>query len=55
MKGKTTSKTLVNEWLKDKEDMIKPSTHAGFALIAESHLIPYWGKRHIESITEADI
>ena len=55
MTGKTTFKTLVNEWLKDKEDMIKPSTHAGFALIAENHLIPYWGKRHIESITEADI
>ena len=55
MTGKTTFKTLVNEWLKDKEDMIKPSTHAGFTLIAENHLIPYWGKRQIESITEADI
>lgn len=35
--------------------MITPSTHASFTLIAENHLIPYFGKRKIGSITEADI
>ena len=35
--------------------MITPSTHAGFTLIAENHLIPYFGKRKIGNITETDI
>ena len=35
--------------------MITPSTHASFTLIAENHLIPYFGKRKIGSITETDI
>ena len=35
--------------------MITPSTYASFTLIAENHLIPYFGKRKIGSITEADI
>ena len=35
--------------------MITPSTHAGFILIAENHLIPQFGKRRIGSITEAEI
>lgn len=35
--------------------MITASTHANFVLIAENHLIPYFGKRKIDSITESDI
>ena len=35
--------------------MITPSTHASFTLIAENHLIPYFGTQKIGSITEADI
>lgn len=48
-------KTLVDQWLKAKRSMITPSTHANFILIAENHLIPYFGKRRIGSITEQDI
>ena len=48
-------KTLVNQWLKAKRSMITPSTHANFILIAENHLIPYFGKRRIGGITEQDI
>lgn len=51
----TQYKTLLNEWLKSKQPMITASTHANFVLIAENHLIPYFGKRKIGSITEADI
>ena len=35
--------------------MITPSTFASFTLIAENHLIPYFGKRKIGSITEKDV
>lgn len=55
MTNNTQFKTLVNTWLNQKKPMITPSTHAGFTLIAENHLIPYFGKRKIGSITETDI
>ena len=55
MTENTQYKTLLNEWLKSKQPMITPSTHANFVLIAENHLIPYFGKRKIGSINEADI
>lgn len=55
MTENTQYKTLLNEWLKSKQPMITASTHANFVLIAENHLIPYFGKRRIGSITEADI
>lgn len=55
MTNNTQFKTLVNEWLNQKKPMITPSTHASFTLIAENHLIPYFGKRKIGSITETDI
>lgn len=55
MTNNTKFKTLVNTWLNQKKPMITPSTHASFTLIAENHLIPYFGKRKIGSITEADI
>lgn len=55
MTENTQYKTLLNEWLKSKQPMITASTHANFVLIAENHLIPYFGKRKIGSITEADI
>ena len=55
MTNNTQFKTLVNAWLNQKKPMITPSTHASFTLIAENHLIPYFGKRKIGSITEADI
>ncbi len=55
MTNNTQFKTLVNEWLNHKKPMITPSTHASFTLIAENHLIPYFGKRKIGSITETDI
>ena len=48
-------KTLMAQWLKAKRSMITPSTYANFILIAENHLIPYFGKRRIGSITEQDI
>ena len=35
--------------------MITPSTHANFVLIAENHLIPYFGRKKIGTITETDI
>lgn len=54
MTNNTQFKMLVNEWLKQKKPMITPSTHASFTLIAKNHLIPYFGKRKIGSITEAD-
>lgn len=41
--------------LNQKKPMITPSTHASFTLIAENHLIPYFGKRKIGAITEPDI
>lgn len=55
MTEKTQYKTLVNLWLKSKQPMIMASTNANFVLIAENHLIPYFGKRKIGSITESDI
>ena len=55
MTNNTQYKTLVNEWLKAKKPMITASTHANFVLIAENHLIPYFGKRRIGTITESDI
>lgn len=55
MTENTHFKTLVNEWLNSKEPMITASTQANFVLIAENHLIPYFGKQRIGSITEADI
>lgn len=55
MTENTQYKTLLNEWLKSKQPMITASTHANFVLIAENHLIPYFGKRKIGSITEAEI
>ncbi len=55
MTNNTQFKTLVNAWLNQKKAMITPSTYAGFTLIAENHLLPYFGKRKIGSITEQDI
>lgn len=55
MTENTHFKTLVNEWLNSKEPMITASTQANFVLIAENHLIPYFGKQRIGFITEADI
>lgn len=55
MTKNTQFKTLVNGWLKNKKTMITPSTHANFVLIAENHLIPYFGKRKIGAITESDV
>lgn len=55
MTENTHYKTLLNNWLNSKQPMISASTHANFVLIAENHLIPYFGKRKIGSITEADV
>ena len=55
MTNNTQFKTLLNIWLDHKKPMITPSTYASFTLIAENHLIPYFGKRKIGSITEPDI
>lgn len=55
MTKNTQFKTLVNEWLNAKKIMVTASTHANFVLIAENHLIPYFGKQKIGSISEADI
>ena len=52
MTKNTQFKTLVNHWLKVKQTMVTPSTHSNFILIAENHLIPYFGKKRIGSITE---
>ncbi len=55
MTKNTQFKTLLNEWLNAKKIMVTASTHANFVLIAENHLIPYFGKQKIGSITETDI
>ena len=55
MTENTQYKTLVNTWLIEKRPMITPSTHANFVLIAENHLIPYFGRKKIGTITETDI
>lgn len=55
MTENTQFKTLVNNWLNTKKSMITPSTYSNFVLISENHLIPYFGKRKIGSITEKDI
>ena len=55
MTNNTQFKTLLNTWLNQKKSMISASTYASFTLIAENHLIPYFGKRRIGSITESDI
>ena len=51
----TQFKTLINTWLIQKRPMVTPSTHANFVLIVENHLIPYFGRKKISAITEADI
>ena len=53
MTNNTQFKTLLNTWLNYKKSMISASTYASFTLIAENHLIPYFGKRRIGSITES--
>ena len=53
MSKNTQFKTLLNSWLHQKKPMIVPSTYAGFTLIAENHLIPYFEKQKIGNITEA--
>ncbi len=55
MTKNTQFKTLVNHWLKVKQAMVTPSTHSNFVLIAENHLIPYFGKKKIGSITENEV
>ena len=55
MTNNTQFKTLLNTWLNQKKSMISASTYASFTLIAENHLIPYFGKRRIGSITESDV
>lgn len=55
MTKNTQFKTLVNEWLTAKKNMVTASTHANFVLIAENHLIPYFGKQRIGNISESDI
>lgn len=55
MTENTQFKTLVNEWLNAKKNMVTASTHANFVLIAENHLIPQFGKQRIGSISENDI
>lgn len=55
MTKNTQFKTLVNEWLAIKKAMVTASTYANFVLIAENHLIPYFGKQKIGGITESDI
>ena len=55
MTENTQYKTLVNTWLIEKRPMITPSTYANFVLIAENHLIPYFGRKKIGTITETDI
>ena len=55
MTENTHYKTLVTYWLKEKKPMITPSTHASFVLISENHLIPYFGKKRIGTISEGEI
>ena len=51
----TTFKTLAHLWLKEKQAMVTQSTYAGFLLIVENHLIPYFGTQKICDITEPKI
>lgn len=51
----TTFKTLAHLWLKEKQALVTQSTHAGFLLIVENHLIPYFGTQKISNITESKI
>ena len=51
----TTFKTLTHLWLKEKQAMVTQSTYAGFLLIVENHLIPYFGTQKICDITEPKI
>ena len=51
----TTFKTLAHLWLKEKQAMVTQSTYAGFLLIIENHLIPYFGTQKICDITEPKI
>lgn len=51
----TTFKTLTHLWLNEKQALVTQSTHAGFLLIVENHLIPYFGTKKICDITESKI
>lgn len=51
----TTFAILVHLWLKEKQTLVTPSTYAGFLLIVENHLIPYFGLQKICDITEPKI
>ena len=51
----TTFAILVHLWLKEKQTLVTPSTYAGFLLIVENHLIPYFGLQKICDITESKI
>ena len=51
----TTFKTLAHLWLNEKQAMVTQSTYAGFLLIVENHLIPYFGTQKICDITEPKI
>lgn len=51
----TTFETLVHLWLKEKQSLVTQSTYAGFLLMVENHLIPYFGVQKIHDITESKI
>ncbi len=58
MKNLTKNSTfaiLAHLWLKEKQTLVTPSTYAGFLLIVENHLIPYFGLQKICDITESKI
>ena len=55
MTKNTTFKTLTHLWLKEKQSLVTPSTYAGFLLIVENHLIPYFETQKIYYINEPKI
>lgn len=46
---------LMDRWLAYKKGFVKPSTYAGFKLITENHIKPFFLGREIGGITEGDL
>lgn len=48
-------KTLLHVYMRDKKAFVRESTWANFYSIIENHIIPYFGRSRINTITEGDI
>lgn len=52
---KSTLDTVSDEWLSSLKNKLKPSTLSAYGVLLRAHIIPYFGGRCTEDITQEDI